>query len=67
MHWQPVYRVLLALHRKGEDVLYSLSSGYIPRVDVMMRLVVMPNLMNQNICSIVISVGVFVQVLHKCY
>ena len=33
----------------------------------MLYLVVMPNLMNQDICSIVTFVDVFVQVLDSCY
>ena len=46
---------------------HSLARGYVPRVDVMLYLIVMPNLVNQNICSIVTFVDVFVQVLHSCY
>ena len=46
---------------------HSLARGYIPRVDVMLYLVMMPNLMNQNICSIVTFVDVFLQVLHSWY
>ena len=67
MHWQSFYRVGLVLHRKGEDMPNNFARGYVPRADVMLCLAVMSNLMNQNICSIVTFVDVFVQVLHSCY
>ena len=46
---------------------HTLPRGYIPRADVMLYLVVIPDLMNQNICSIVTLVDVFVQALDSCY
>ena len=46
---------------------HSLPIGSIPHVDVMLYLIVIPNLMNYNICSIVTCVDVFVQVIDSCY
>ena len=45
----------------------SFARGYIPCVDVMLYLVVMPNFMNENICPMMTFADVFVQVLHSCY
>ena len=46
---------------------HRLHRRYIPLIDVMLYLVVMPNLLNQNISSIMTFVDVFVQKLENCY
>ena len=46
---------------------HSPSRGYIPNVSVMLYLAVMPNPMNQYLCSMATFVDAFIQILSSCY